>query len=162
VIVLFGGTAGGNETWEWNGAGAGAWTQRAVSGPSSRDSHAMAYDAARAVTVLFGGFNGSAFNAETWEWNGTVWTQRIVGGPSPRREHAMAYDVARNVTILFAGLTGEGIFNDETWVLGVLGCPGRKGDFDHDNAVTPGDILGFVSVLLTGPADPVAACQSDM
>ncbi len=31
-----------------------------------RSGHAMAYDAARGVTVLFGGINGSAINCETW------------------------------------------------------------------------------------------------
>lgn len=43
------------------------WSQRAVSGPSARSSHAMAYDATRGVTVLFGGNTGS-LNAETWEF----------------------------------------------------------------------------------------------
>lgn len=54
LTVLFGGWTGGTnnaQTWEWDGT---AWTQRVVSGPSGRVSHAMAYDAARGVTVLFG------------------------------------------------------------------------------------------------------------
>src|SRR5947209_3551737 len=85
VTVLFGGYTGpsNSDTWEWNGT---AWTQRAVSGPSARQGHAMAYDAARGVTVLFGGYNISSAtpSGETWEWNGTTWIQRVVGGPSPR------------------------------------------------------------------------------
>ena len=56
------------------------WTQRMVSGPSVRSHHAMAYDAARGVTVLFGGNVNGGFSAETWEWNGTAWTRRLVGG----------------------------------------------------------------------------------
>ena len=35
------------------------WAQRAVSGPSGRHAHAMAFDSARAVTVLFGGWAGT-------------------------------------------------------------------------------------------------------
>ena len=92
------------------------WTQRFVNGPSPRAAHAMAYDAARDVTVLFGGGlnpSGNA-NGETWEWNGTLWTQRTVSGPSPRQWHAMAYDSARGVTVLFGGWTGS-VYSDETW-----------------------------------------------
>src|SRR5437773_1209062 len=76
VTVLFGGYysdgAGHDlrDTWEWNGS---AWTQRASSGPSARAYHAMAYDAARGVTVLFSGYPAGA---DTWEWNGSAWVQR--------------------------------------------------------------------------------------
>jgi len=117
VTVLFGGYTevspnwSSDETWEWNGT---AWTQRAVTGPSRRWDHAMAYDAARGVTVLFGGTNGSNSNAETWEWNGTAWTQRVVSGPSARWGHAMAYDAARGVSVLFGGWDGIGN-SGETW-----------------------------------------------
>lgn len=92
------------------------WTQRMVSGPSPRDVHTMAYDAARGVTVLFGGYStSSGANDETWEWNGAAWTQRVVSGPSPRFVHAMAYDAARDATVLFGGLTSGGTPNGETW-----------------------------------------------
>ncbi|MFN0012235.1 MAG: hypothetical protein ACKVS8_11400 [Phycisphaerales bacterium] len=72
VSVLFGGNLDGNvpdgETWECDGAGGGAWTQRALTGPSPRFYHAMAFDAARRVTVLFGGGNyDTGSNGETWE-----------------------------------------------------------------------------------------------
>ena len=60
------------------------WTLREVSGPSSRDRVAIAYDAARGVIVLFGGSTDNGLSGETWEWNGTVWIQRMVSGPSPR------------------------------------------------------------------------------
>ena len=40
-----------------------AWTQRLVSGPSPRNNHAMAYDAARHVTVLFGGDTDAVLRA---------------------------------------------------------------------------------------------------
>ncbi|MBI5865398.1 MAG: immunoglobulin domain-containing protein [Planctomycetes bacterium] len=90
------------------------WTQRVVSGPSARYRHAMAYDAARGVTVLFGGYSGSGRIGDTWEWNGTAWTQRSISGPSPRSSHAMAYDTARGVTVLFGGYAGSSA-NGETW-----------------------------------------------
>jgi hypothetical protein len=63
VTVLFGGRDNVHnygETWEWNGA---AWTQRAVSCPSARESHAMAHATARGATVPFGGY---AIGSETW------------------------------------------------------------------------------------------------
>ncbi len=90
------------------------WSQRVVSGPSARVQHAMAYDAARGITVLFGGNNRTGHNAETWEWNGTAWTQRVVSGPSARSSHAMAYDAARGVTVLFGGSDAIAR-NAETW-----------------------------------------------
>src|SRR5207249_2812034 len=96
-------------TWEWNGT---AWVQRAVVGPSPRVGHAMAYDAARGVTILFGGYyfheGVYQYDAHTWEWNGTAWTQRTVTGPSPRDAHAMVYDAVRGVTILFGGYYYDG------------------------------------------------------
>lgn len=55
------------ETWEWNG-----WRGASVlvSGPAARARHAMAYDAARGVSVLFGGSPTSSYliTAETWEY----------------------------------------------------------------------------------------------
>jgi hypothetical protein len=70
ATILFGGhTSGGpnTETWEWNGTGGGTWAQRVVSGPSARHAHAMAYDAARGLTVLFGGETAAGHTDETWE-----------------------------------------------------------------------------------------------
>lgn len=94
------------------------WSQRLVSGPSPRDGHAMAYNAAGGVSVLFGGWTGASANGETWEWNGNgtgTWTPRLVPGPSPREGHAMTYDSARNVCVLFGGGDGTFVSNNETW-----------------------------------------------
>ena len=44
VSVLFGGDAGGDETWEWDGSD---WTMVANTEPRSRYTHAMSYDKAR-------------------------------------------------------------------------------------------------------------------
>jgi hypothetical protein len=118
VTVLFGGqladgTSAG-DTWEWDGTGGGAWTQRAVTGPSGRVFTAMAYDPVRNRTVLFGGTNfyGALFG-DTWEWDGATWTQRVVSGPAARSQLAMTYDAMRGVTVLFGG-SGTSVFND-TW-----------------------------------------------
>jgi hypothetical protein len=123
VTVLFGGYSGGanGETWEWNGT---AWTQRSFIGipenpppvPSPRYYHAMAYDAARGVTVLFGGsLTQNVGNGETWELSGAGWSQRPVSGPAPRFQHRVVYDAARGVTVLFGGSTSPGTCNGETW-----------------------------------------------
>ncbi|MFN5946387.1 MAG: right-handed parallel beta-helix repeat-containing protein, partial [Phycisphaerae bacterium] len=91
------------------------WAERAPSAsPSARRNHAMAFDAARGVTVLFGGFGDIGLVADTWEWNGTDWTQRPVSGPSARSVSAMVYDSNRGVTVLFGGATTQGT-NGETW-----------------------------------------------
>src|SRR5205823_1183060 len=128
--------ASNGETWEWNGT---AWTQRAVSGPSPRGHHAMAYDIGRGVTVLFGGSDGTS-SGETWEWNGSAWTQRAAPGPSARYGHAMVHDAARRVMVLFGGDSG-GVANGETWGLGVP-C---AADFNTDGTVTVQDIFDFLN-----------------
>ena len=61
-----------NDTWVWDGS---RWTQHSPqTSPSTRDSHAMAYDAAHDFAVLFGGAAGADPNsvilADTWTWNG--------------------------------------------------------------------------------------------
>lgn len=143
MIVLFGGDAGGGETWEWNG---GTWSQRAVSGPSPRSNHAMAYDSTRGVTVLYGGSTGSS---ETWEWNGTAWTQRMASGPSSRSQHAMAYDAVRGVTVLFGGASSSGEqtweWNGTAWSRHVV--PGPAARFGHAMAY---DAARGVTVLFGG------------
>src|SRR5690606_5722163 len=88
------------DTWEHNGI---AWTPKAIAGPPARSDHAMAYDAARGVTVLFGGFDGAADSGETWEYDGTAWSLVSISGPSARSGHAMVFDSARGVTVLFGG-----------------------------------------------------------
>lgn len=152
VTVLFGGIediAENGETWEWNGNGPGTWTRHLVTGPSPRDSVAMAYDSARGVTVLHGGFADTAENAETWEWNGTSWTRRNVSGPSRRYAHAMVYDSVRHVSVLFGGYDGSGVgveqrdtweWNGTAWsrrsVTGPIGRDGHAMAFDSARGVT--------------------------
>lgn len=101
------------DTWEWDG---GSWTLRGTSGPSRRDSHAMAYDSARSRVVLFGGTDGGASLNDTWEWNGTNWNQRSTSGPTPRYGHAMAFDSGRGRTVMFGGFNSNSVtYSAETW-----------------------------------------------
>ena len=102
-------------------AAAQTWTQHAtgaVTKPSARRSHAMAYDSARNVIVLFGGLDDATqlASSETWEWDGNAWTQRAPAtSPSPRYGHTMTYDNARNTIVLFGGHNVNGASNSETW-----------------------------------------------
>jgi hypothetical protein len=105
VTVLYGGTNGGDETWEWDGNN---WTHRTpATSPAASNDHAMAFDSARGVTVLF--------NPLTWEWDGINWSQKSPStSPSARESPAMAYDSLRHVTVLFGGAIPGGE-SDETW-----------------------------------------------
>ncbi len=80
VAVLFGGHDGPPpaawraDTWEWDGQ---TWSQRTGQvAPPARIASAIAYDAARGVTVLFGGAGISGPLGDTWEWDGKAWAQR--------------------------------------------------------------------------------------
>ncbi len=112
--VLFGGydtPMQYGDTWEWNGI---KWTQRSVWGPDG-GTHAMAFDAARGVTVLHG---GGVVNStpKTWTYNGTAWTLRSTGTPAVATGASMAYDPVRQVAVLAGGyLAPNGTQNTDTW-----------------------------------------------
>ena len=142
--VLFGGESGyasgsfSGETWELSGA---TWTKVATTGPSARAQHAMAFDAARGVTVMFGGANAqvystqfsrygnSGFLQDTWEWNGSVWTQKASANiPAPRSGHSMTYDPVHGVTVLFGGNNNGGTNTStfaDTWEYSAAGWTPR-------------------------------------
>ena len=63
------------DTWEWDGDRWAQVSDEGDGGPSPRYAHAMAYDAARSVTILFGGAGprGPAGLGDTWEWDGVRW-----------------------------------------------------------------------------------------
>jgi hypothetical protein len=72
--------------------------------PIARNRGAMAYDAARGLTMLFGGYNGIATPlGDVWAFNGTSWQQ--LGGtvPAARWGHGMVYDTRRERLVLFGG-----------------------------------------------------------
>jgi hypothetical protein len=152
VVVLFGGSDGGGETWEWDGSD---WTLRATTGPSPRDDHAMAYDSARGVVALFGGSAGAQSFGDTWEWDGSAWALRATSGPSPRDAHAMAYDSARGVVVLFGGRAGFQV-TSETWEYGP--SPAGPADLDADGDCDLDD-LAILLAQLTGPVGPPPAYQ---
>jgi hypothetical protein len=95
------------EAIEWDG-GAGTWVRRTwipgVTGPTSRNKFAVAYDATTGKVVLVGGDVGNTSpTGETWEWDGDTgtWTQRA-NAPG-RWRHAMAYDESTGRIVLFGG-----------------------------------------------------------
>lgn len=117
-IVLFGGNVSEGQftmakykesqrgdTWEWDGV---SWKEIAVSGPSPRDHHAMAYDPDRKRIVLFGGFDGTYLD-DTWEYDGIAWMKREVKGPDARGgKPGMVYDKKNKRMVLFGGGVGGG------------------------------------------------------
>jgi hypothetical protein len=127
-VVLFGGTAavGPNyyltDTWEWDGA---VWSQRAPAVvPQWRRSAAIAFDAARSVTLMFGGDGQTGFRQDTWAWDGTAWTQRgPVVRPSARMGAAMAFDPALGQCVLHGGLSAAGLVGDLWRYDGVVWAP---------------------------------------
>lgn len=81
--------------------------------PGPRREHAMAFDAARGVTVFFGGYS-NAFQNDTWTFDGTNWQLVPVPGarPSPRGRAGMCYDSARQQIVLVGG---QGWNDTWTW-----------------------------------------------
>ena len=120
--VLFGGTTFGSggsaqagDTWEWDG---NDWTQLSpATSPPLRDEAAMAYDAARGVSVLFGGYNTIGYRlGDTWEWDGTNWTQRTpTSSPPSRWGHTIVYDSWAGMSLVFGGAGDSGTLND-SWL----------------------------------------------
>jgi len=106
VTVVYGGTGPGDlkyaDTHEWDGT---SWVAKGSTPPFPKleDYPAMAYDAARKVSVLFG--TSDLGRVETWEWNGTTWTQRLpIKSPPLRARHGLAYDPLRGRVVVFGGL----------------------------------------------------------
>jgi hypothetical protein len=129
VVLLEGQTSG--YTWEWDG---NSWVFIPVPTPPPHPGGAMAYDAARGVTVLFGGVDentGTLLN-DTWTYDGRHWTQAASSGPTPREGHAMAFDPQRKVVVMFGGADPyhdvTQFFND-TWEWNGVAwtlCPGAN------------------------------------
>lgn len=119
-LLLFGGSAGPDETWEYT---ANSWSLKCtgcVAGtnkPTARSFARMAYAGGSSV-LLFG---GSAGADETWQWNGTDWEKKCaacvtnVSKPSGRARHGMAWDENRKKVLLFGGFSAGGQQLDDTW-----------------------------------------------
>jgi hypothetical protein len=112
VALLFDNQARRMVHSQWDGS---AWLERAISLPSARTDHALAYDAARDRIVLFGGQSGADLN-DTWEFDGTQWTQLApAASPPPRFSHAMTYDAARQRVVLHGGADSSRQTFADTW-----------------------------------------------
>ncbi len=119
-VVLFGGIGPLGylaDTWEWDGVN---WSQLAVSGPTARAFHGMAFDAAtatgRLAVLLFGGEapNLTPLN-ETWTWNGVAWTRRTPAtSPAARSRAPLCFDSVRERIVMFGGKTATAALS-ETW-----------------------------------------------
>ena len=104
------------DTWIFNGQD---WIEKHPQrSPSSREGHAMAFDAERKQVVLFGGSdgtNGGALN-DTWTWDGRDWQQKHPAHTPPGRFwHSLAYDPVRREVVMFGGDGGDEFLND-TWL----------------------------------------------
>lgn len=100
------GTAGGNQTWEYDGT---TWAQAVTAFvPPGLESPAMVYDKGRGVTVMFGGFNGTPPGTDyrnTWEFDGTNWVDRGVLPNTPLTGYrtGCVYDDVRGRVVLYGG-----------------------------------------------------------
>lgn len=105
--VLYIGTPG-PALYEFDGTG---WLDRTATDiPPGRAAPAIAFDAARDVSVLFGGSTD-----DTWTWNGTAWTQHTPATmPPPRTHTTLAYDPVRERVVMFGG-THAGTERADTW-----------------------------------------------
>jgi hypothetical protein len=128
--LLFGGSDGGpvaagaqgqgqrayfGDTWAWDGQD---WVQLADTGPSARQSHAMACDIGRSRVVLFSGgqISSQAANvavADTWEWNGLDWAQVADSGPAARLSAKLA--AVPGGVLLFGGTGVTPAALGDTW-----------------------------------------------
>jgi cysteine-rich repeat protein len=150
-VVVFGGAD--TETWELD---RGGW-RRVISAmsPPFRQSHAMAYDAARRRMVLFGG----GTDTSTWTLDGDQWSVAATTGPPlSTYQPAMTFDDAHAQIVMFGGQQSDGAFSDETWLWGgtswtratpTIKPPGRWG---HAIAYDPirRRVLLFGGAVLSG------------
>jgi cysteine-rich repeat protein len=119
-MVVFGGIAYSasdfvqlGDTIEWTRSD---WVRIATaSQPPNRYDAAMAYDAARGVSVMFGGFDGTFDLSDTWLWDGDNWHATNQAGPLERYGHVMVYDPKREVIVLFGGWNDQAQQLDDTW-----------------------------------------------
>lgn len=94
----------------------GEWMLVSETGPSPRAAAALAFDAARGVTVLYGGTSGYV-NSETWEYDGVAWREvQPVLRPPGRLFTPMVFDSRRGVCVLFGGYDSPNhAYLDDTW-----------------------------------------------
>jgi hypothetical protein len=117
-VILFGGTAGGNETWQFH---AGRWTQlHPAVAPAPRRFAMMTDFPPLKELILFGGCSAASscsgpYN-DTWSFSGGNWTQ-VFAYPAPhvRMGSAIAYDPLLQGAIVFGGANSTSLLGD-TWL----------------------------------------------
>lgn len=127
------GTAGGNQTWEYDGT---TWVQvLTATVPPGLESPAMAYDKGRGVTVMFGGYNATSPGTDyrtTYEFDGVNWTLRTTANaPLTGYRTGMVYDDARGRLVLYGGYASATVqqvtweYDGNDWTQVGTGGPGR-------------------------------------
>ncbi len=128
-IILFGGTANGQdmaETWRW---ASGQWLQLAPAhAPSPRVDPVMAVDPTTGDLILAGGRSGAAATRllDAWSWNGTDW--QLLSGTLPFPINGLAFDPMRGTMTGTAQrrLAYYSRHPSSTSAVG-SGCGGRRG-----------------------------------
>ncbi len=108
-----------------------AWELRSTA--LTRSNAAMAFDAARGVSIVVGGYSGAGAQASTTHaWNGLGWTQVSSGSTSAVSYQSMAFDSVRNVVVLQGGFRGGTAspdtytWNGTAWSLAATTGPGPR------------------------------------
>ncbi len=113
---------GAESTWEYDGT---RWERYKDPGPSwSAQPNAIAFDAARDVTVVFESYidDEGRGMSRTWEWNGHGWIVHDAIGPVLRQAPVLAYNPRVAAIVLFgghfveAGTTDMWVWNGGGWI----------------------------------------------
>jgi hypothetical protein len=95
-VILYGGSNGSNETWEFDGR---RWTRIGnMEHPGNRQRHTMFYDDSRKMVILHGGDPRGSTTETTWGWNGKNW-EKITEGKI--NVGAIGYDENRKVIVAY-------------------------------------------------------------
>lgn len=102
-----------DDTWIFDGE---FWTKLTISGPSQRESAAMAYDPQREVTVLIGGYYNfnPVSDTSTWEFDGVSWKSVVLSDPEGDGNPSAGYGEMVYHPLL-RKLVYHDTYNGETW-----------------------------------------------
>lgn len=145
------GTAGGNQTWEYDGT---TWVQvLPATVPPGLESPAMAYDKGRGVVVMFGGYNATPPGTDyrtTYEFDGVDWTLKTTANaPLTGYRTGMVYDDARGRLVLYGGYASATVqqktweYDGNDWTQVGTGGPGRITEGYMEYLPTTGQTVYF-------------------